>query len=318
MLDKVVFFLHVIRAGSLSVAAKQYGISPSAGSRWLNELEENMGVSLVKRTTRKISPTQAGQRLFDRFNQIHGQINEVFDEVQNLSHEDRGTIRIASTPLFAKHYLATIIGEYVQIHPDINFLVIETAFDVDHTHEVDFAVRANATYRGFQDKDSLLVKRTLLQEPLIACCSPSYIEQFGEPIYPLDLKQHLCLYATTLVGGNKWIFELNGESSSVDIPQTVEADDSEILRNIAIAGGGIAYLPYCLIGKEIALGKLVPILTNYATSKFELSLYFKPRRHMPTRCANFKEYLIKRTPEIDLERKKGITHADGKPLTQLA
>ncbi|UXI04282.1 LysR family transcriptional regulator [Photobacterium sp. TY1-4] len=306
MLDKVVFFIHVVRSGSISEAAKQNGISASAASRWLNELEESMGVSLLKRTTRKISPTQAGQRLYDRFTRIHSEIDDIFNEVQNMSSEDRGTIRLASTPLFAKHYLSPIIGEYLTEHPSINFVVLETAFEVDHVHEVDFAIRANATYRGFQDKDSLLVKRSLLREPLMACCSPAYIEQFGEPKIPDDLKQHLCLYASTLVGGNRWIFELNGECTSVEISQTVEADDSEILKNIALASGGVAYLPVSLISKDIARGHLVPVLKNYVSSEFELNLYFKPRKYMPARCANFKDYLIKRVPEIESIRKKGI------------
>ncbi|MGF1876897.1 LysR family transcriptional regulator [Photobacterium frigidiphilum] len=304
MLNKVVFFLHVVRSGSLSEAAKQYGISASAGSRWLNELEEKMGVGLVKRTTRKISPTQAGLHLFEQFSTINNQINDVFNEVQNLSNEDKGTIKIASTPLFAKHFLSQIIGEYVHENPFINFVVIETAFDVDHVHDVDFAIRANATYRGFQNKDSLLVKRTLLREPLTVCCSPSYIKKYGEPIYPHDLTKHLCLYATTLVGGNKWFFEQDGEYNTVEISQTVEADDSEILKNIALAGGGIAYLPYSLIQRSVAQGKLVPILNNYISSEFELSLYFKPRKHMPARCANFKDFLIQRVEEISLEKKE--------------
>ncbi|MGR5146818.1 LysR family transcriptional regulator [Photobacterium alginatilyticum] len=303
MLDKVVFFLHVIRSGSISEAAKINGISASAASRWLNELEENMGISLLKRTTRKISPTQAGQRLYDRFSLIHTEIDDVFNEVQNLSNGDKGTIKIASTPLFAKHYLSQIIGEYLQEHPSVNFVVLETAFEVDHVHDVDFAIRANATYRGFQDKDSLLVKRSLLREPLIACCSPEYIKQFGEPTVPNDLTQHLCLYATTLVGGNKWIFEQDGEYNSVEISQTVEADDSEVLRNIALAHGGIAYLPYSLIGSAIAKGNLVPVLKNYVSSEFELNLYFKPRKYMPARCANFKDYLIQRVGEIEKEKK---------------
>ncbi len=184
-------------------------------------------------------------------------------------------------------------------------MVIETAFEVDHVHDVDFAIRANATYRGFQDKDSLLVKRSLLREPpLTACCSPDYIKQFGEPIVPDDLTQHLCLYATTLVGGNKWIFELDGEYSSVEISQTVEADDSEVLKNIALAHGGIAYLPYSLIGSEIAKGNLVPVLKNYVSSEFELNLYFKPRKYMPARCANFKDYLIKRVVDIEDNKKR--------------
>ncbi|MDO6705982.1 LysR family transcriptional regulator [Photobacterium sp. 1_MG-2023] len=306
MLDKVVFFLHVVRSGSLSEAAKHYGISASAGSRWLSELEAGMGVSLLKRTTRKITPTQAGQRLYDRFSLINGQINDVFNEVQNLSHEDKGLIRVASTPLFAKYYLSQIIGEYVQIHPSINFVVIETAFEVDHVHDVDFAIRANATYRGFQDKDSLLVKRSLVREPLIACCSPEYIAQYGKPEYPEALKSHFCLYATTLVGGNKWIFEQNGEYNSVEIAQTVEADDSEILKNIALAGGGIAYLPYSLVNQELQSGQLLPVLKDYVSSEFELNLYFKPRKYMPVRCVNFKDYLIGRVQEMDKNNKKAL------------
>ncbi|MGF1702043.1 LysR family transcriptional regulator [Photobacterium makurazakiensis] len=299
MLDKVVFFLHVVRTGSISEAAKQNNMSASAASRWLNELEENMGVSLLKRTTRKITPTQAGRRLFEQFSLIHAQIDDTFNEIQNMSSEDKGTIKIASTPLFAKHYLSQIIGEYIQLHPSINFVVLETAFEVDHVHDVDFSIRANATYRGFQDKDSLLVKRPLLKEPLMACCSPSYIQDYSKPLVPDDLKNHLCLYATTLVGGNRWIFELNGEHSSVEIAQTVEADDSEILKNIAIAGGGIAYLPISLIANEIRKGTLVPVLENYISSEFELNLYFKPRKYMPARCVNFKDYLISRVPEIE-------------------
>ncbi|PSW20670.1 LysR family transcriptional regulator [Photobacterium sanctipauli] len=304
MLDKVVFFLHVVRTGSISEAAKINNMSPSAASRWLNELEENMGVSLLKRTTRKITPTQAGQRLYEQFSLIHTQIDDVFNEVQNMSSEYKGTIKIASTPLFAKHYLSQIIGEYVQLHPSINFVVLETAFEVDHVHDVDFAIRANATYRGFQDKDSLLVKRPLLKEPLMACCSPSYISKYGKPKVPNDLKDHQCLYATTLVGGNRWIFELDGEHTSVEITQTVEADDSEILRNIAIAGGGIAYLPISLICNEIKKGKLIPVLENYISSEFELNLYFKPRKYMPARCVNFKDYLIARVTELEQAKKK--------------
>lgn len=307
MLDKIVFFLHVVRCNSVTDAAKQYGISPSAGSRWLTELEENMGVSLVKRTTRKITPTQAGKLLFKQFSHINNQITDAINEIKNLGNDDIGTIRIASTPLFAKHFLSKIIGEYISDNPTINFVVIETAFEVDNVHDVDFAIRANATYRGFQNKDSLLVKRSLFSEPLKACCSPSYIQRYGEPIIPHDLKKHLCLFATTLVGGNKWIFEQNGEYNSVQIPRSVEVDDSEILKNIALAGGGIAYLPYSLIKQDLQDDRLVTVLNNYVSSEFELSLYYKPRKYMPVRCANFKDYLLKRVTEIDQQRKNSDT-----------
>ena len=88
------------------------------------------------------------------------------------------------------------------------------------------------------------------------------------------------------------------------LAQTVEADDSEILKKIALAGGGIAYLPNSLIQRSIAQGELVSVLNNYISSEFELSLYFKPRKHMPARCANFKDFLIRRVDQISLEKQE--------------
>ncbi|EDL54959.1 Hypothetical transcription regulator [Vibrio mediterranei AK1] len=298
LLDKIVYFLHVVRTGSFSLAAKQYGISASAGSRWIAELEESVGISLLKRSTRKVVPTQAGLRLYERFSQVNTEIEDIFTEIQNLSNDDRGVIRIASTPLFARDYLGKIVGEYLRYHPHVTFRVMETAFDMDHVNEVDFAVRASAIYDGFQEKDSLLVKRSLLKHPLIVCCSPAYIEKYGEPMTPEDLNRHNCLYASTLVGGNKWVFERDGEMTAVDIAQTVEVEDSQFIKTVAINGGGIGYLPLSLIEEELEQGVLVPILKEYTNSDFEFSLYYRPRRQMPVRCVNFKEYLIRRVREL--------------------
>lgn len=298
MLDKIVYFLHVVRTGSFSLAAKHYGISASAGSRWIIELEESMGVSLLKRSTRKVVPTQAGVKLYERFSRVNSEIDDIFTEIQNLGNDDRGIIRIASTPLFARDFLGIIVGEYLQDHPHVTFRIVETAFDVDHLDEVDFAIRASAIYQGFQEKDSLLVKRSLLKYPLIACCSPEYIDKFGEPEKPDDLRRHNCLYASTLVGGNKWVFERNKEMTTVSIAQTVEVEDSQFIKTVALNGGGISYLPARLIASELKKGKLVQVLREYTNSEFEFSLYYRPRRQMPTRCVNFKDYLIRRVREI--------------------
>lgn len=298
MLDKIVYFLHVVRTGSFSVAARQYGISASAGSRWIIELEESMGVSLLKRSTRKVVPTQAGLRLYERFTHVNNEIDDIFTEIQNLGNDDRGIIRIASTPLFAKMFLGKIVGEYLQDHPHVTFRVIETAFDMDHIDEIDFAIRASAVYQGFQEKDSLLVKRSLLRYPLTACCAPSYIERYSQPVQPEDLRKHNCLYASTLVGGNKWVFERDGEFTTVDITQTVEVEDSQFIKTVALNGGGIGYLPETLIQDELQNGTLVPILEDYINSQFEFSLYFRPRKQMPVRCVNFKDYLIRRVQEM--------------------
>ncbi len=298
MLDKIVYFLHVVRTGSFSLAAKQYGISASAGSRWIIELEDSMGASLLKRSTRKVIPTQAGLRLYERFNRVNHEIDEIVTEIQSLGNDDKGIIRIASTPLFSRNFLAQIVGEYLQQHPHITFRIIVTAHEVDHIDEVDFAIRAKAVYHGFQEEDSLLVKRPLLKYPLITCCSPQYIEKNGVPQEPEDLRRHNCLYASTLVGGNKWAFERDGEITTVTISQTVEIEDSQFIKTVALNGGGIGYLPVSLIKDELDSGELQPVLQEYTNSEFEFSLYYRPRKQMPARCANFKDYLVRRVKEM--------------------
>ncbi|OKL44508.1 LysR family transcriptional regulator [Pseudovibrio exalbescens] len=298
MLDKIVYFLHVVRTGSFSDAARLYGISASAGSRWIIELEEKMGVSLLKRSTRKVVATEAGQRLYERFSDVNAEIEDIFTEITNFGKEERGTICVAATPLFARYFLAQIVGEYLLDHPHVDFRVLQTAYEVDMVEEVDFFIRANATYQGFQEKDSLLVKRSLLKYPLVACCSPEYAERYGVPTTPEDLRKHNCLFARTLVGGNKWVFEYHGDCTAVEIARTVEVDDSEIIKSIALTGGGIAYLPITLLREELADGRLISILSDYIDAEFEFNLFFRRRRQMPLMCTNFKNYLIRRTREL--------------------
>lgn len=303
MLNKIVFFTYVVKAGSFSQAAKNYGISTSAGSRWITELEQHMHSSLLKRTTRKVVTTQAGQLLFDEFSKINPQIDNIVTEIQNLSNEDRGIIRIASTPLFSKFFLAPIIGEYSIICPDVSFRVFNTAFEMDYLDEIDFSIRAIATHQGFMEKDSLLAKRLLRRFPMITCCSPDYLVNKTQPKTPEELKQHKCLYTTTLVGGNHWLYYKNGVYETVEIAQTVEIEDSNFIKTIALQGAGIAYLPKDFIQSELKSGKLIPILEDYTNSNFDFNLYYLPRKQMPKRCFNFKEFLIKKVHEISFVKK---------------
>lgn len=301
MLDKTAFFVEVVRTKSISEGARIYGISASAGSRWIKELEEELGVSLLLRSTRTIKTTDMGQMLFERFCHIQDDATDIFTEIQNLEQDIGGVIKVAATPLFSQKFLSRIVGEYLVAHPKVSFKIIETAFDVDHIQEVDFSIKAHATYRGHLDKDSLLVKRVLLKYPLIACCSPEYIQLHEEPISPYELKNHNCLYTSTLVGGNRWQFEKNGEFTEVQIAQTIEIENSEFVKTVALQGCGVAYLPKQLVKEELKNGKLVSILNDYVKSEFEFSLYYKRRKQMPARCLDFKNYLIQRTKEMKKE-----------------
>lgn len=298
MLDKTVFFMHVVRFGSISEAAKSFNITAATGSRWLKELEEELNVPLLVSTTRKNQPTEAGMLLYDRFHSVYQNIQEIYKEVETINNTDKGVIAIASTPLFSRNFLSKIIGEYLFICPGVNFKIEETPYVGENKNNTDFYIRACATYRGYIEPDSLLVKKKLFNYPLVVCCSPGYISAYGEPTTPEELKFHNCIYTSTLVGGNRWQFEVDGEITTIEIAKTVEIENSEFLKSVALAGGGIAYLPLPLVKKELSNGELVSILNNYIKSKFEISLWFRSQKSMPSRCAKFKEFLIKRTDEI--------------------
>lgn len=110
ILDKIVFFCAVVRLGSFREAALQQGISPAAGSRWVKELEESLSVELIKRSTRQLVTTQAGQLLYDKFAPLLPDIASLCEEVQNLAEEQQGEIKLSSTPLFARQYLTKIVA----------------------------------------------------------------------------------------------------------------------------------------------------------------------------------------------------------------
>lgn len=298
MLDKTVFFMHVVRYGSISEAAKEFNISAATGSRWLKELEEELNVPLLVSTTRKSEPTEAGMLLYERFNSAYQNIKDIYKEVETANNTDRGVITIASTPLFSRNFLSKIIGEYLFICPEISFRIEETPYVDEKKNDIDFYIRASATYRGHMEPDSLLIKKTLFSYPLVVCCSPSYITSYGKPNSPEELKDHNCIYTSTLVGGNRWQFEVDNDITTIEIAKTVEIENSEFLKSVALAGGGIAYLPLPLVKKELVSGELVSILNDYIKSKFEISLWFRSAKCMPTRCIKFKDFLVKRTNEI--------------------
>lgn len=299
MLDKAVFFSKVVELGTLSVAAKELGISTSTGSRWLQELEIELNTTLLNRTTRQIQLTDSGTAFYKELSIAINQIEGLFFKVKNADDSMSGVIRVAATPIYTHKFLSQIIGEFLAMHPAVTFQVNETAFVDDVAKKVDLLIKALATYRGYTEKDSTLVKRLLLRFPLVTVCSPSYIERCGRPANPSELRHHNCLYTSTLVGGNNWQFEsVKGEVSLVPISQTVEIENSEFVKAVASSGGGIAYLPEPLVKKEIEAGTLVPILKEYIKSEFELSVYYQPRRIMPKRVAVFKDYLVKRTKEL--------------------
>ncbi|MBY8056907.1 LysR family transcriptional regulator [Vibrio fluvialis] len=304
ILDKILFFCVVMQTGSFKEASQRQGISAAAGSRWVKELEETLSVELIKRSTRQLAATQAGQLLYERFAPMIGDIDTLCEEVQNLSEQQQGEIRLSSTPLFARQYLTKIVAEYMAQHPKVHFKIFIEAGEFDPL-TIDFAFRAIATYDGEPVEDSLLIRKRLLSEPLYLCASERYLSEAGTPTTPQELKEHRCLYARTLLGGNRWCFERDEQPEIVTIRDALECDNSEMLLNLAQQSAGIAYLPHSLVEPCLRSGELRHVMPQYRCASFDIFLYYRPRHPMPERCASFKRYLLER---VETLQKQGPAH----------
>lgn len=293
MLDKMAFFIYVVRTGSISAAARKVNISVSAGSRWLQELEQSFGIPLYRRNNRLLSPTPAGKKLFEEFSPIVDNAAQLCLEMQDFQTHDKGHIDIVCTPVYANHYLMEKISQYLQRNPDVTFNLNITPWALDHAADSDISISANSLYQGYREKDLHLVRREIMQDPFIAVASPSYLARHKAPEVPADLEEHMCLFATTLTGSNDWAFTQSDECQIIKVPKTLEVNDSDLLLQAVILGTGIAYLPEFLVRDAIESGDLVTVLDDFETSIWSLNIYYHPPATASAVAIHFKEFLLK-------------------------
>ncbi|MDH5926766.1 LysR family transcriptional regulator [Vibrio lentus] len=292
MLDKMAFFIYVVRTGSISAAARKLNISVSAGSRWLQELEQKFGMPLYRRNNRLLKPTPAGQTLFDQFSVLVDQSETVMRTMQDYQKHDKGHIDVICTPVYANHFLMNHISEYLLTNPEITFNLNITPWALDHAADSDITISANASYQGYREKDLHLVRREIMQSPFVVVASPSYLARNNTPQRPSELKAHLCLFATTLTGSNDWVFTQDNECQIIKIPKSLEVNDSDLLLQAALNGTGIAYLPQFLVEKHINDKTLVPIFECYDTSIWSLNMYYQPATTASAVAIHFKDFLL--------------------------
>ncbi|BDU39513.1 LysR family transcriptional regulator [Vibrio nigripulchritudo] len=292
MLDKMAFFVSVIRTGSISAAAREFELSVSAGSRWLQELEQHFGMTLCHRSNRLLTPTPAGQTLFDEFAPIVDNTEQIRRKLEGFQSETNGHINVACTPVYANHFLMDKISEYMKTHPKVTFNLNVTPWALDYSDKADLIISANAHYQGYRDRDVHLVRRELMSDPFIPVASPKYLEKHGKPNDPTDISEHQCLFATTLTGSNDWIFKKDKETLIVKVPKSLEVNDSDLLLQGVLKGAGIAYLPEFIVQPKLETRELVQLLEEYQTSQWSLNLYYQPQHKASPAAKLFKSFLL--------------------------
>jgi DNA-binding transcriptional LysR family regulator len=277
-------FASVAAGGSMSLAAKDLGLSPAVISKRIRRLEEKLGARLFQRTTRQISLTEAGSGFYQRVLAVLEGLEEAEDFVSGRSNNLTGTLKISASTSFGRMHIAPHLRGFMERYPDLAInLVLSDEFTDIVAGGFDLAIRIADL------GDSSLVAKRLAPVRRVLCASPDYVAQYGAPKNVEDLKSHRCLPAH-----NNDLWRLIGPDGPVQFrPEgMLITNSSEVIREAVISGLGIALRSTWDVGQELKDGRLVQIMPDFEGSKhITLSAVYPSRSFLPAKVRLFIDYL---------------------------
>src|SRR5262245_35469771 len=232
-------FAQVVESGSFARAAERLGLSTSATSRHVADLEAHLQTRLLNRTTRRVSLTESGRAFYERAVQILSDLDEAEQEASRAAVVPRGTIKLTTSMAFGVRHVAGAIAAFLARHPGVKFDVSLSERIVDLVEEgFDLGIRIGGT--GTEN----LVARRLGETRLVPCASPEYLAQRGAPAEPEDLEKHNCLTYEYVSPRGVWRFrDAQGRERSVRVSGTLHANSGDFIAQAAVRGAGIVLEP---------------------------------------------------------------------------
>lgn len=285
-LDSMRAFTQVVEAGGFAAAARQMDLSRSQVNKLVINLEEHLQTQLLHRTTRKVSPTDAGRAYYDRCLAILADLEEAELALTRLHQEPRGSLRINAPMTFGTLHLAPLVVEFMAQYPDLHVELVLNDRRIDPIEEgFDVTVRIAAQPPGVG-----LIAHTLAPCPLVLCAAPAYLQRRGTPTHPNDLKHHDCLHYGHRSQENSWTL-VGDEQHSVAINGPLCCNNGEVLRAAALAGLGIVMLPNFIVEKDLHQGQLHPILAAYPPPAINIYGLYPVNRHLSAKVTRLVEFL---------------------------
>lgn len=290
MLDELpylVTFAHVVQAGSFAGGAERLGLAPSVASKHVAKLERTLGARLLQRSTRKLSLTEAGAAYYAHCARVVEELEQSREAVARLQAEPSGRLRISGLNSFVANIVAPLIPEFLQRHPKIDLEIVTSDHPVDLAENgFDMALRITGA------PSPQLVARALAPLRFVVCASPAYFDRHGTPQHPGELTSHIVLgFPGNLIDG-VWRFVHAGEEVQIPVRPRFAVNNMDALRQIAVAGSGVALLPTYLIGDDLRAGRLVAAMPGY-TGFSQPTLYavYLPNRYGSPKLRAFVEFL---------------------------
>jgi DNA-binding transcriptional LysR family regulator len=265
-------FCQVMDAGSFTAAADQLGLSKQFVSRRVMQLEDRLGVRLLNRSTRRLDVTPLGQSYYESALRLLADVEQVEQGIAGQTTEPRGTLRVSAPLSFALAHLGCLLPVFLQRYRDVTVEVDLSDRPVDLLGEgYDLALRIGTL------EDSTLIARRIASIDRVYCASPAYLAERGTPVKPEELLSHDCL---PYGHGRQvqWRFAGQGKPLVVNVTGRMRVNNGELLRDSAIAGMGITYLPTFIVGAALKEGRLVSVLDEFRPEPLTLSAVYPQHR----------------------------------------
>lgn len=279
---QIATFVNVAQRGSLSAAARHEGIAPAMVSRRLDALEARLGVKLLQRTTRRLSLTPEGTAFVEDCQRILRELEDAESAVAAQGVEASGHLRVTAPAGFGRKYVAPLVAEFALANPRVSVALDLSDRIVDLMAEaIDCAVRFG------EEADSSLVRIPLGDSRRVVVAAPAYLKRAGTPRHPRDLAAHACLSlgdSGNAHGGQRgWTFALDGGTQAFRLGGPMACNDGAVLHDWALAGLGLAWRSIWEVGEDLAAGRLVSVLDEFAAAPTRVYCVFPARKHIPLR-----------------------------------
>ncbi|SQI36074.1 D-malate degradation protein R [Leminorella richardii] len=284
-------FIAVAKHKSFRAAGVSLGVSPSAVSHAIKQLEQRLKIRLLNRTTRSVSLTEAGLSLYDRLRPSFDEIYTTVDEINRFRDAPIGTLKIDSARQAAKLFLMPLVIEFTRQFPDIR---VEIATTDSLTNIVKEGFDAGIRLSAIVEKDMIAVP---IGPPvrLVVVATPDYFERFPVPLHPCDLTHHQCIVFRFPSGrASHWEFSKEGEQFDVAPQGSIQVDDLDLELDAVLTGAGIGYLIHEQVKEHIAQGRLISVLDEWLPERPGFRLYYPNRQHMPYGLKHFLDYVRSR------------------------
>jgi DNA-binding transcriptional LysR family regulator len=276
-------FVEVVNHSGFAAAGRHLGLSRSVVNKLVAQLEAELQVQLLQRTTRRVSPTDTGRAYYERCVNILAEVESAEIALAQLQVEPKGTLRINAPMSFGTLQLASAIAAFMQRYPDIRVQLTLNDRFIDLIEEgFDITLRI-AEFNPSDAANNALVTQALAPIRRVLCAAPSYLRDRPALSHPDDLRQHDCLQYGHLTTSSQWQLIGPEQTYTVPIHCRYYSNNGEVLREGAIASLGIALLPTFIVGEALKSQQLVTVLPDYCPLAITAYLSYATNRHLSTK-----------------------------------